>query len=281
MFKLNFNEINPHIRFAQRVVLKRNENFVTVKDCRLLYVLSGNASLLTENQTYSVFENNLIYFPAKSVYSFVCDSLELISVNFDLNQDNCSRTKPYIPVTVSEKSRVDRTTETVDFLSPNFILVEDGRPYLETLKSIVNEFNSNKLYCTEKSGGILKNLITDIAINRTLSATHSAHAVKNAIEFINNNFGNKISNKQIAEITGYHEYHLNRLFIKHTGQSLHQYLVTIRINRAKELLLGTDMSLSEIAQRCGFAGSSHFSSYFKQSVGITPYRYREKISHNI
>ncbi len=271
--KTELKNINPHIRFAQQLVLSQNGNFVHVGDCRIFYILSGSGEIAISENSYSLTENSLFFCREKSVYSITSDKLTLISLNFDLNQENSLHTEPYSPVPVNEHKKNAGITAD-GYLINSHIFISDAKTYLGAIKSIVSEFDMQRIYFREKCSGILKNLITDIARDLTLTTDHSAHAVEKAIDFINNNFSEEITNKEIAALTGYHEYHLNRLFIKHTNQSLHQYLLTRRLNEAKKLLLGTDLSLAEIAEQSGFNSSSHFSSYFKLKCGITPYSYR-------
>ena len=55
-----------------------------------------------------------------------------------------------------------------------------------------------------------------------------------------------------------------------TGLSPHQYVMTSRIGRARELLSGSDMPLAEVALAVGFSGQSHFSISFRKMTGTTP-----------
>ena len=60
-----------------------------------------------------------------------------------------------------------------------------------------------------------------------------------------------------------------------TGLPLHQYVITRRVERGKQLLQGDgDVSLTEVAARTGFSDQSHFSHHFKRLVSVTPGRFR-------
>ena len=65
-----------------------------------------------------------------------------------------------------------------------------------------------------------------------------------------------------------------RRFKSHTGKTPKEYQINCRMERAATLLLGSDLSLSEIAVRCGFASHSFFTKTFKRLYGITPTAYR-------
>ena len=67
----------------------------------------------------------------------------------------------------------------------------------------------------------------------------------------------------------------SRRFKRYTGKTPKEYQIACRMARATALLADGDMSLSEIAARCGFAYHSFFSKTFKHLYGITPTEYRK------
>ena len=113
------------------------------------------------------------------------------------------------------------------------------------------------------------------------SSTGSAEAVAETIAYIKAHFGEMLTNKQLSERTGYHEYYLNRLFLRQTGTSIHKYILNTRISEAKKMLLNTDYPLAKIAEAVGFGSNTHFSSYFRQSVGISPLEYRTQFKNKV
>ena len=68
-----------------------------------------------------------------------------------------------------------------------------------------------------------------------------------------------------------------RCFKRYTGKTPQQYIMDIRINKAKELLYSSSFCCNEIAQSIGYADSLYFSRIFKQTVGVSPLAYRKKI----
>jgi two-component system response regulator YesN len=69
--------------------------------------------------------------------------------------------------------------------------------------------------------------------------------------------------------------HLRHLFKRKTNQTLSDYINEVRLNRAKELLKNTSMSISEISNNIGFTSSSYFFTVFKIMNGITPNAFRQ------
>ena len=90
----------------------------------------------------------------------------------------------------------------------------------------------------------------------------------------------RITVAQIAEYLHMSASSLNRFFKRETGQSPMEYVAQWRLEQARALLgMGPD-SITEVAQRCGFGSSSHFSSAFAAAFGISPRDYRKRISKN-
>ena len=69
--------------------------------------------------------------------------------------------------------------------------------------------------------------------------------------------------------------HLSRVFHQETGFGVREYLVHYRIRQACELLLNTDLSVTRIADQCGFSDSNYFGDAFKKATGLSPREYRK------
>ena len=93
--------------------------------------------------------------------------------------------------------------------------------------------------------------------------------------YIDNNFMEDINNDSLALHFNISKEHMMRIYKKETGDTINNYLVAKRINEAKELLLLSDLSMTEIAFRVGFKNSQYFSNSFKKNTGFSPKDYRK------
>jgi len=93
-------------------------------------------------------------------------------------------------------------------------------------------------------------------------------------EHIDNNIDQRITVESLAKLANLSVCYFVRAFKQSVGVTPHDYLVWRRVERVKELLAHTDMSLSEIALAAGFADQSHCARRFRQYVGISPRDYR-------
>lgn len=286
--EMNLNDLNPYIRFAEKIRIRSSICPAIVHDCRLFYTLSGMGDIVSDNKRYPMKENSLFFCPENTIYAFVTEGFSLVSLNFDLTQSNASITEPMPPVPVTRTDLKVHTTlhpakgtEADDTFADSCIYVENGEKYLDVLKDILMEFKLRKIFFREISGAALKGLLTSLARSQTLPEENLVNVVSQTLDYINAHFGEPITNDQLAKIAGYHPYHLNRIFLKHTGQTLHQYVLASRIRESKNMLLNSELPLSDIAEQCGFNSVAHFSSYFKQISGRSPSQYRHEFQAGV
>lgn len=97
---------------------------------------------------------------------------------------------------------------------------------------------------------------------------------RRALEMLDQVSGRTASIREIAQALGLSPDHFTRAFRASTGQTPQAWLQARRIARAKDLLLRSDLPISQIAQACGFADQSHFSRTFLRQTGESPFRWR-------
>ncbi len=97
---------------------------------------------------------------------------------------------------------------------------------------------------------------------------------KAAQDYIEAHSAERFSLQEMAGALYVNGSYLLRTFRRRTGMTPLSYHHQIRCRKAKELLLRTDQSISEIGEAVGFVSSSHFSHIFRKTVGCTPSEYR-------
>lgn len=81
---------------------------------------------------------------------------------------------------------------------------------------------------------------------------------------------------ELSDEAGTSQYHFSRQFKVSTGMSPHQYVLKQRLDKARELLSGTDLPITEVAARTGFTTSTYFATFFRRTFGETPSSYRRR-----
>jgi AraC family transcriptional regulator len=80
----------------------------------------------------------------------------------------------------------------------------------------------------------------------------------------------------LVELSGLSQSHLIRMFKEHLGSTPIQYYNRLRLLEAEQLLLGTTMSIQDIAEKMGYSSPFHFSNRFSQWKGLSPKAFRQK-----
>jgi AraC-like DNA-binding protein len=96
--------------------------------------------------------------------------------------------------------------------------------------------------------------------------------------FIDTNYSLPLKLDQISSEACFSRYHFIRLFRQAFNQTPHRYLTQKRIDRAKELLASSDLSVTAVCFEVGFESLGSFSSLFRKYVGDSPITYRSRLS---
>lgn len=94
------------------------------------------------------------------------------------------------------------------------------------------------------------------------------------------NFDKHITIPQLARQTGINEAKLKEGFKELYGQSIHSYLQQLRLEKAQQLLLTTELSVTDITYHIGYSHVTHFTTLFKNEFGVTPTEFRKKNKPN-
>ncbi len=116
-------------------------------------------------------------------------------------------------------------------------------------------------------------VLKDVAIRKGGMAPNK---LRRALEFISDKLEQQqhIALEVVAQEVGMSRYHFSRVFKESMGLSPINYIVRQRIERAKKLLAETDLPIADIALQAGFSGQSHFTTFFRKLVGLTPRSFR-------
>ena len=104
---------------------------------------------------------------------------------------------------------------------------------------------------------------------------HGHAAVEECVRYIRTNYASKLTLEELAAHVHLHPNYLCAAFKKDIGQSIFSVITVTRIYAARKLLLSTQMTVSQVAERVGFNSPDFFCRKFKALVGISPSQYRK------
>ena len=98
-------------------------------------------------------------------------------------------------------------------------------------------------------------------------------------DYISKNYAQDITLKGLSKDFSISEGYLSRKFKEVSGLGISQYITYVRISHAEKFLKESNLSVTEIAEKCGFCGSTYFSSVFRKTKGISPLTFRKNNQH--
>ncbi|MCM1135819.1 MAG: helix-turn-helix domain-containing protein [Clostridium sp.] len=136
--------------------------------------------------------------------------------------------------------------------------------------SIYRQLNNRFLHNTERKKGII---IQDVEFAEEKADDNS---IDLAIRFVKKNLNKNISRTEVAEHVHLNEEYFSRLFRQQTGATFKDFVLSEKMNEAKNLLAHSRLSIGIIASKIGYDNFSHFSKMFKKMTNLTPQEYRKE-----
>lgn len=93
--------------------------------------------------------------------------------------------------------------------------------------------------------------------------------------YIREHVGDNLSTSHLAEVTGYSSGYLSRVFKQQMNVSIHEYITSVRMDLAMQLLRNTNLRIYEIASDCGYDNTAYFIKVFKSQTGQTPQEFKQ------
>lgn len=147
-------------------------------------------------------------------------------------------------------------------------MVESLRTLHQSVMKKETEFLKEELFYI-----LIEQLVKEYTNNQPLLKSRFSEPIKLVKKHLDDNFINQISLDSLSELAQMNKYTLIRNFARSFGITPYQYLETIRVNHAKELL-EQGLSPLEAAMLSGFSDQSHFTRFFKSLIGLTPKQYQ-------
>jgi AraC-like DNA-binding protein len=110
------------------------------------------------------------------------------------------------------------------------------------------------------------------------AAARQARGLRGALEYIHQHYSEPITLDQVAKASGFARTYFSELFKERQGMTFQKYVFGLRVERAKKLLTGTDLSVTRIAELSGHRSTAYLCRVFQRVVGSTPLDYRRGIA---
>ncbi|MGI5997219.1 MAG: helix-turn-helix domain-containing protein [Lutispora sp.] len=170
--------------------------------------------------------------------------------------------------------------------SPNIVFSNDISTVNHDINLLVNLFLEELRYKQVGHEFMVENLVLIIVGNLMRNIKHSLPAkphnrprgykenIKKVIDYMNEHYANSFSCDELSSLINMDKFRFIRAFKKQMDKTPYEYLLDLKIEKAKKMLKGKDYSITEISMMCGFSSHSHFTTIFKKKTGLSPTEYR-------
>ncbi len=228
------------------------------------FITEGNVTYFIEDRKYSVKAGDIVLIPEGVIH------------RTEYGEDKCSRllincSPRYIPTSVrteiSSYLYLYRNPSITDEVLEIFGKLEKEYSSPDSLsESIIVLYTHMLFYLLKRNRSGCENI------------ENHRYYLSETVDYLKNNFTKKITLSDTAKLFSMSPEHLSRSFKKENGIGFNKYLNLLRLQKAEELLKTTELSVSKIADRCGFDDSNYFSLKFKELYGIPPKAIRKALA---
>ena len=162
---------------------------------------------------------------------------------------------------------------------PPFVRTNRFHVYQDIFIKLCKYFNTS----LENDGLMIQSLILELIYTLSQESkkqpdiNNKNDIIEKTIKYINENIASDLSLNTVAEYAAFSPIHFHNCFKLATGKTLREYVEEQRIKMAADLLITTDLTLSEIASKCGFSSQAYFSYVFKRKINLTPREYAKEV----
>lgn len=262
--------------------LNHLKNFVHFHDFfEIVYVMRGSCKHKINSTEFTMSQGDILIIPPLIKHNLsVTDKTSMI-FNICIREEVFSNTFFYILALDTPLSLFFRNILTGD-TSNDFLLIHTRRDIF--LNRIIRHIAFNcyattattNIFTSSVVSQVFEFIIRDgIIEDRFFNPINENLSVSSVIHYIQRNY-RSITLSQLTEVFNVNEAYLSRCIKKATNYSFSELLSSIRIERARQLLVRTDCNLDTIAEIIGYIDSNSLAKAFKRKMGVSPLQYRKE-----
>lgn len=250
---------------------------------RIFYVKSGKAVLHLEGKDIELHAGYMYMVPSYTPHAYVCepefDFYYLFVFQNDMKGTEVSDLYDY-PVEVKANEGARLLFEHYCMLYPRLNLPSrDAMAFLnhKSYRDYLNEYMRMESYERLQLHGMVEILLSYFVKHALPKKLLSDKRIASVLEWIQQNMDKSITVEELAVKACLTKSYLIRYFRQTIGITPLQYVIRKKIQHAQNLLLGSEMSVAEVAEAVGFDDSSYFIRLFRKNLGLTPLEYRKRL----
>ena len=273
-------DVRPFVRYVRTLTIREGEfpDYMAPYDCRLFYAMESGGRIEFPSGSYTLRKGTLLIWPSGMKYRYHIPhdgGMALFAVNFDLDTIGDPPAFPIPPVRAEAfcSERMIKAPECTELpLAEAPVVLSDAYFCEALLHDMLDEYERQQVFMQETLSAMMSRLLFAAARQRVQS--ESSALIDQILGYIHSHYAENLTNIRLGEVFGFHPNSLNRLIVRQTGQSLHQYLLMYRLRQAMPLIESGTEPIAAIAARVGFSDPGYFSKLFRSKIGCSPVEYR-------
>ncbi|MBR3966280.1 MAG: AraC family transcriptional regulator [Clostridia bacterium] len=247
--KTEFQDLNPRIYGYEYVAPGRVVGPTVQNHTVIHYVESGKGTLEKNGKIYRVSAGQAFIIPQNEIATYTADEKDPWFYRFIAFDGKYS----------------------FDFAKLPPVITVDGDIFREITDTV--NYKGGKIF---RLTSLLYRLHAELFSDDMIRFNAYVEYVK---EYIEDNYAKDIKVEELAKAVNFSRYYLIKLFKKETGQTLQQYIFSVRMTRAKQYL-GEGKNVTQTAALCGFNYATHFSKMFRKYWEMSPMEYKREKRKN-
>jgi len=265
--------------YSDTIIKQVNLHHHDFYECYLF--ISGDVTYLSEGKIYSLKPGDIV----------LVNSTELHQANINSHKVPYERIVLWLDKLFLKSLSTDATNLARCFEDPGKeTVIRASFEVQQNIRAILNKLLSIEGYKGIGSDLLYKAYIIELLVNLDMLLLQDGvkldvdikknNLIDGLIQYINSHAEEEITIDQLSEQFYLSKYHLLREFKKHSGTTLHKYIVQKKLILAKELILN-GIPIINVYKQCGFGDYSNFFRAFKGEYGVTPKHFYELMCKNI
>lgn len=242
------------------------------KELEIMYMMSGNLKMIYNQEHICLEPEDVIVIPPFVNHAFFSPETE------------CRRLVIEVDLDIIDAMMYDAEWQKINWTARNMY----SRSWDDKVKAQVRRIvvQMNEEYTLERDGWkfavktllcqLILLIVRDFPKGETIENEKEIARLQSCIEYIGTNFAYHISLQECAGQMGFSPSYFSRYFKSHMGMTFQEYVKNLKIEKAKWLLISTDLPVLDISYQSGFSDIRTFNKIFKKTISESPSYYRKK-----
>ncbi|AIC94243.1 helix-turn-helix domain-containing protein [Shouchella lehensis] len=242
----------------------------------LMHVLSGSCKVETKTDSYQLKKGQIIFLDANTSHRLIVqEKCRMFNIEISFQQGRTA-----FPPFCEVYKENEALRLMIDNKKPHMLLHDSDDTY-QCLRRLIMEVDKKSQQTDFMVQLLLSEYIIRVAGLAEINYTETDQQyTSRVISYIHQNYDREVSVAEIADAVHLHPGYLQRVFKVSTGTSIHEFLVSYRMKKAKAMLAETDISITDIPHYIGMNSQQYFSTTFKKYEQCTPSAYRKTHQYN-